>query len=110
MSLSSGDRDRRITFLRAAYVRNDHNEKVPTWGAVGDRWAQVIFGAGSERREAAQNSADAPATFRVLHDGLTAAVTTTDRIRFEGSDWDIKSNVPLGRPNEGREITAIRKV
>jgi hypothetical protein len=68
-----------------------------------------VFGTGQERREAAQESASAAATFRVLGNAVTEGVTVKDRIQFDGSAWDIISNVPIGRPGEGREITAMRK-
>jgi SPP1 family predicted phage head-tail adaptor len=108
MGLSAGSRDRRIRFERATVAVDSHGAEVPTWGDVGGAWAQVLFGTGQERREAAQEQATAPATFRVLANPLTKGITAKDRIRFDGSAWDIVSNVPLGR--DGREITAVRSV
>ncbi len=75
---------------------------------AGEAFAEVKFGTGAERREAAQESASAPATFRVLRTDLTAVVTPKDRIVFDSSYWDITSAVPLGF-NEGVEITAVRR-
>lgn len=105
--MRAGQRNRRITIERATFTRNALNEKVETWISYADAFAEVIFGTGQERREAAQESATAAATFRVLDTQLTRVVTTRDRISFDGTYWDITSVVPLGF-NEGREITAVR--
>ncbi|HYI42680.1 MAG TPA: head-tail adaptor protein [Sphingomicrobium sp.] len=106
-ALSAGRRDRQITFERATVADDDYGGGSETWAAFATEWAQVSFGTGVERRTAAQEAASAPATFRVLANGRTSDVTTRDRIMFDGSAWDIVSNVPLGR--EGREITAVRR-
>lgn len=105
-ALSAGRRDRRIVFQRGTASR-DFSGETFSWSELGRAWAQVSFGTGQERREAAQEASNAPATFRVLATPVTADIGTKDRIAFDGSYWDIVSNVPLGR--EGREITAVRR-
>lgn len=105
--MRSGPRNRLITIERATTTIDDYGGEVSTWEAYAEAYAEVRFGTGQERREAAQESATAAATFRVLDNPQTRAVTTRDRIQFDGAAWDITSNVPLGL-NEGREITATR--
>src|SRR3546814_5908084 len=68
-----------------------HGEK--TWTDYCTEWAAVNFGTGQERREAAQESASVSATFHVLRNSKTAALTVQDRISFEGAVWDITSAV-----------------
>lgn len=72
-------------------------------------FARVIYGSGREQRQAAQESASLPATFEVLHNPKTASLSVTDRIVFNGADWDIISVSPLGL-NEGVRIVAVKAV
>src|SRR3546814_10196991 len=83
-----------------------HGEK--TWTDYCTEWAAVNFGTGQERREAAQESASVSATFHVLRNSKTAALTVQDRISFEGAVWDITSAVPSREFNAGMDITAVR--
>src|SRR3546814_3896582 len=68
----------------------------------------VNFGTGQERLEAAQYGASVSATFHVLRNSKTAALTVQDRISFEGAVWDITSAVPSREFNAGMDITAVR--
>lgn len=106
--MRAGPRNRKIRIERFVTTQNAYNEDIETWLEHCSAFAEVKFGTGTERREAAQESATAPATFRVLHTPFTSVVTGKDRIVFDGSFWDISSAVPLGF-NEGVEITAVRR-
>lgn len=106
--MKAGPRDRKVIIERATVTTDEYGGTTSTWATYATAFAQVIFGTGAERREAAQESATAPATFRVLATAKTRAVTVKDRINFDGSFWDIVSSVPLDR--DGVEITAIRAV
>jgi SPP1 family predicted phage head-tail adaptor len=106
MALAAGLLRDRIVIRRAVVETDDYGGEQQTWNDLAAVWAQVLYGRGQERREAAQTAASVPATFRVRQSGVTAGVTPKDRIRFESVDWNIVSNVPLGR--DGREITAVR--
>lgn len=92
----AGDRDRRIVFERNAPFTNDHGDEVQGWQHLCKAWARVTFGSGAERRGAAQERATQTATFECLAiDTSRAAVT--DRIKFDGSLWDITSRALVGR-------------
>jgi SPP1 family predicted phage head-tail adaptor len=101
-------RNRRIQFQRSISTKDDYGQPVDSWATLCHAYASVNFGTGQERREAAQESGSAPATFSVLSNSDTNAVTVKDRIIFDGSAWDITSNVPSREFNAGRDITAIR--
>jgi len=105
--MKAGPRNRRITFQRSISTTDDYGGRVESWVMLCRAFASVGFGTGQERREAAQESASAPATFRVLHNSHTASILPTDRIQYLGSAWDITSVVPLGF-QEGFEFVAIR--
>lgn len=99
-------RDTLIALERASTDQNGYGEEIETWGEVGKEWASVVYGRGSERRQAAMEQASQPATFYVDDNALTRSITTADRIALDGT-WDIESNVPSANRVE-REITAVR--
>lgn len=70
--------------------------------------ANIKYGTGSERREAAQEAASAPATFRVPSSSETRAVDESFRIVLDGAHWDISSIAPSMDQRE-LDITAIRR-
>ena len=104
--IAGGALDKRITIERFTVTTDDYGGEVKAWATYCTAWANVTFGKGDERRQAAQEQASLTATFRVRANATTAAIATTDRIQFDGAAWDIASNVPYKR--EGRDITAIR--
>lgn len=105
--MKAGPRNRKLVFQRKTVIIDDYGEEIATWTDYAIVWAGVIWGTGAERREAAQLSASQPATFRVLADSETLALSVEDRISFAGGLWNITSVVPLGL-NEGLEVTAVR--
>lgn len=85
------------------------------WRETAARSANILFGAGSEQREAAQQGGSQTATFLVLADSDTRAVSVRDRIRYPLSDpdprktpaWEISAIEEIGF-NEGYAFTATR--
>lgn len=106
--MRSGTRDRLITIERDTGTSEDTFGAITSgWTSYATAWAEVIYGTGTERRESASEGTDQPATFRVLAETETLAVTTADRISFDGSIWDIHNVSRLGR--DGVEYTAMRR-
>ncbi|SCW80577.1 phage head-tail adaptor, putative, SPP1 family [Sphingobium faniae] len=105
----AGPRNRRVIFQRKTVIEDPYGGEITTWTDYVSAWALVIWGTGAERREAAQISASQPATFRVIANDKTLALSALDRINFAGGLWNITSIVPLGL-NDGVEVTAIRAV
>lgn len=105
--MRAGQRNRRVVFQRKIITEDPFGGEVTTWTDYASVWAQVIWGTGAERREAAQLSASQPASFRVIANDKTLTLSVTDRISFAGGLWNITSIVPLGL-NEAVEVTAIR--
>lgn len=99
-------RDRKVTFERFSSVVDDYGGETQQWSFFAEAWADIKYGTGQERREAAQGSASVAATFQVLANSDTLDLTTLDRINFEGF-WDIVSAVPNRR--KFIDITAIRQ-
>ena len=106
----AGDLDRRVTIQRYTTTEDALGTEIKTWVGAGARWASVSFGRGAERRPAAQESASAPATFRLRWDSLTRTIApTSHRLSYLGGLWDITSAVPFGR-NQFVDVTAVRAV
>lgn len=107
MSLDSGRRDKKIVIERYTETGRDAlNAPIKEWTNYANVSASVYYGSGSEQREAAQTSASLSASFEVLANSKTRGLLMTDRIRFGGLIWDIRSTIPLGH-NEGVRITAV---
>ena len=104
--ISSGRRDTLIAFERASVSENEDGDEIQDWAEIGKEWAAVNWGRGDERRQAAMERAEQPATFTVLDNELTRSLTTSNRIQADGI-WDITSTVP-GKTRGERDITAIR--
>jgi head-tail adaptor len=104
----AGKRNRRIS-LHTSVAVGENSFGEPTKSAdlprIGGAWARVVFGKGSERREAAIEKADLVATFIVLSRQTTRAIAEGHVIRFAGKYWDITGIAPWER--EEIEITAI---
>jgi head-tail adaptor len=97
--------DKRVEIQRATSVADAHNEEVETWSAHATRWTAVFFGRGDERRQAAVESGSQSASFVMLADSITRAVTIKDRLSFQGV-WDIVGISPIGTSEI--EFTAVR--
>jgi len=105
--VKAGNRDKRITFQRATTSQDDYGEEVSTWGTLGQQWAAVFWGRGSERRQAAMEQGSQAATFQVIANVKTRALTIEDRIIAENRVWDIQGIAP-DMPKRGTiEISAI---
>jgi len=107
--MSAGRRPFLIAVERAVETRNDLNEPVKVWSTFCEEYAGVYFGSGAEQRTAAQTQGQQAASFEVLSNSATRAVTVTDRIVFDGSVWEIRSISSIGF-NEGVKINAVRAV
>lgn len=101
-------RDQLVTLERATTTSDGYGEETQTWGTIGQEWAAVHYGRGSERREAAAEHGVQAANFTFLSNPVTRGLTLTDRIQHAGSAWDIEAIAPE-MPRRGEiEITAVR--
>jgi head-tail adaptor len=97
-----------IAVERNTPTPDDFGHNIDSWANLCSPWANIVFGSGQERREAAQKAASAPATFYILRSAVTATIGVKDRIVFDGANWDIHSAVPSRDQNVGYEIVATR--
>lgn len=97
-----------VTFQRATVTQDAAGEETPTWATLCQEHAQIFYGRGDERRQAAMEQGEQAATFQVPSNTNTRSVTLKDRISFDGSIWDIESKA-LDVPNRRHvEFTAAR--
>jgi SPP1 family predicted phage head-tail adaptor len=105
----AGNRTRRITIERSTANTDSYGGERPAWSPLADAFAEVLFGTGAERREAAQTQAAMTATFIVPWTPTLAGVVPKDRINGVGAYWNITSAVPVGL-NKDIHFTATRNV
>ncbi len=97
-----------VTLERSSVTEDDYNEQTEAWTSLGTEWAQVFYGRGDERRQAASQQDRQPATFQVLMNEITRSLTVKDRLTDDGTIWDIRGLAP-DTPKRGQiEITAVR--
>jgi SPP1 family predicted phage head-tail adaptor len=110
MGVDAGSLRDRITFKRASVSADDYGGEIETWTEIGQRWANVNYGKGQERREAAQINATIPATFRVRRDTLTRTIGAKDQIEFDGGTWNIVGAPVMTPDRDTLDIAAVRGV
>jgi SPP1 family predicted phage head-tail adaptor len=100
--MRAGKMDRRIIIQRATVTQDDHGEPIETWATLDTVWAQYLPGGGDERYSGQQVFAETQCRFRIRH---RAGIKPTDRVSYEGREYDILAVDPIGR-REGLEIKA----
>lgn len=108
MLSASGEKDRKIQFYPRSFTEDALGTESEADGTAIPAWAKVLFGTGSERREAGQAGAAQTATFRVHSSAALRAATERWEIAFAGDRWGIASIAPIGEAGD-IEFTAVRK-
>ena len=106
--MKRGRLNNRVTIQRAAATKDSHNEDVEGWADLASRWCAIVYGKGEERRYAAAESGSQSASFVMLADSLTKAITLKDRLVMAEDIWDIVGISPMGRGEI--EFTAVRSL
>lgn len=105
----AGDRDRKVQFQRVTSTLSGLGTvEDSSWMLLEAAWAKVLFGTGTERRQAGAEGAAQTATFRVLSTPVLRIATERDRILYDGRAWDIVSISPIG--GEACEIEFVATV
>jgi SPP1 family predicted phage head-tail adaptor len=102
---TAGKRIHRIVFHKATETTDNYGAIVSAWTQHTEAFAEVLFGTGAERREAAQTQASQAATFIVPTTPKVALVTEKDRIIGLSATWNITSAISVGRDHH---FTAVR--
>lgn len=105
--MTAGRRNTLITIERATTAQATDGEETTVWAEFASEWAAVFYGRGDERRQAAMEQGQQPATFQVLANDKTLGVGVKDRIQADGV-WDIVGIAP-DTPRRGEiEFTGVR--
>lgn len=102
MSDPIGRMDRRITIQRLSGSMDGAGQQSETWTDVATVWAQVIPQRGDERFQARQILGRAVTVFKIRY---LSGLLRTDRIVFDGTNYDVHDIRILGR-NDKIEIDA----
>lgn len=104
--IPAGKKRELIIFEAATIERGASGvKKAASWASAGSRFAFVSLGTGSERREAAIESATQVGTFTVLADALAESITAGGhRISWDGLAWDIAGIARRREANRPAEI------
>lgn len=107
--MSAGRRNQLVTLQRYTASQDQYGEEVQqVWANLGTEWVAVFYGRGDERRQAAMEQGSQAATFQMLSNETTRALTIRDRIVLGSDNWDV---VSLVAPRRGEiEVTAVRAV
>jgi head-tail adaptor len=106
--VTAGRRDSLVEFQTYTSTQDDYGEETPSWSTAGQEWAAVFYGRGDERRQAAMEQGSQAATFQVLDNAVTRAMTVAGRIVHDGANWDITGKAS-DTPKRGLiEFTAVR--
>jgi SPP1 family predicted phage head-tail adaptor len=86
--------------------RNAYGEQVETFNTLDVVWAQKVDTTGRELFVAKGTIAENSTRFRLRYRN---DLNLTDRLEYDGSEYDIKQIAELGR-REGLEIVAVARV
>ena len=96
-----GKSDRRITVQRATETTNDYGEKAATWSTLITVWAELMKTSGMKEVIAdRQDTASQAIAFKVRSSTDTRAVTTKDRVVYDGKYFDISGIEEVGRNDQ----------
>lgn len=103
MTLEAGRLDRKIVLQSLSITHDpDSNEEIESWSEYSSPWAQYIPVKEMERFSSGRELATFTARFIIRYD---SRVVETDRIQFEGKNWDIIGIAEIPR-RQGLTITA----
>jgi head-tail adaptor len=106
--MTGGRRDTLITIQRGTPTTDDYGGETVVWATHATEWAEVFYGKGDERRQAAMEQGQQAAVFQCLSNTSTRSVSIEDRIVQGGSNWNIVGIAP-DTPKRGEiEFATVR--
>lgn len=106
--IPAGERTTLVTFETGAATTDDYGGETLAWSTVATVMAKVLYGTGSERRQAAQESTQQAVTIMVNWTPTLADVGPKDRASFDGFAWDITAPPARVGMNDELHFTAVR--
>ena len=81
--------DHRITIRRLTVGGNEFNEPLDTWADVATIYARKQEMTGAESVRSDEVTGTLAARFRIRQSSVAATITASDRVLFEGRDFNI---------------------
>jgi SPP1 family predicted phage head-tail adaptor len=106
--MRAGDLDQRITLRRATFTTNGFNEPAATWSDLVTVWAARRDASASEVYRAQEVGAQITARFTIRWSSQISDVSPTDRVAFDGREYNITAVRDVGR-RKWREIDAVAR-
>ena len=107
--MKTAPRNRLIIIEFRTVAEDGYGGEIEVWAEYCRAYAAVYYGSGKEQREAAQVAGSQVASFEILSDSKSRAISVIDhRISFDGGTWNITAKQDLGL-NDGVRVTAIRE-
>lgn len=106
--IPAGERTTPVAFERGTASTDDYGGETLSWASVATVAAKILYGTGSERRQAAQEGSEQAATVMVNWTPSLASVGPKDRATFDGFTWDITSPPARVGLNDELHFTAVR--
>lgn len=102
-----GRHDQRLTFQRVTTTTDAMGSVTEAWADLCTLWGKVSADKSTEDVEAGQRTGRESLIVETRADTKSRAITATDRLRWNGRDYDLSPprSFPAGRP-ERIEFTA----
>lgn len=96
--IKAGQLDRRITILRATTVTDPGSgQQIETWGPLATVWASWRRASAREQLAAAEIAATVTDVFEIRWSELLANVNPTDRLVYQGREYNIEEATEIDR-------------
>lgn len=82
---------------------DEHGQALGLWETYGTFWAHFREMLGKESIEAGRLEGNATGTLRLRYSGLTAAITSADRVVIRGAVWNVRGQ-PIQIDNRNRVV------
>lgn len=95
--MNVGNMDRRIQLQAATLTANAYGQKVASWATYATVWAQLKYTSGSEKVEDDQVSSTIKAQFTIRYSTDTAPAKASDRVVYNGDNYEVLYVQEVGR-------------
>ena len=102
--------DRRIGIQRATLTANAYGERAETWATLATVWAEVQYkeGSGREAVQSDQVYSSQPVHFIIRYSSDVSDIRPSDRIKYNGNNYQIEGVQEIGRQEGFRIVTTLR--
>lgn len=101
--------DRRIGIQRATLTANAYGERAETWATLATVWAEVQYKVGGgESVQSDQVFSEQRVHFIIRYSSDVSDIRPSDRIKYNGNNYQIEGVQEIGRAEGLRIVTTLR--